>query len=106
MIIIVTIVWLLIIGFILLIVRSGHNQDNTIRVACLRDEARRIYPHIPLEKALDCLYIDRLRTILYAHKKGNFDTEELEEDLILLLNERNAIIMQSLQQLNNERGEL
>lgn len=69
--------------------KVSAESDERMQRALLVEEAKKKYPNVMLSTALDRLYCETLREIKRNHTKGNYDTEDLEERLILLFNERN-----------------
>lgn len=77
--------------------KASAESDERMHRALLVEEAKRKYPNMMLSSALDRLYCETLREIKRNHKKGNYDTQDLEDRLILLFNERNYWLQQEIE---------
>ncbi len=73
------------------LVRSSHQDDASARRTELLDEAIQLSPHLDLAGAVDALYVQRIRAIKQALAEGN-DTDDLEDDMVILMNERLSLL--------------
>lgn len=71
----------------------AHEEDENKRRAIIIYLARSLWPGVDLCQALDYLYALTLRDIKSEYALGN-DTSEMQEDLIVIQNERNRLLMQ------------
>lgn len=86
------------------IARSGPSDDNSLRRKQLLKEALNQFPAVSLVEAVDFLYIRTLRQIIAKQEKGE-DTEQLEDDLVILMSERTRILREYIQgELRREKA--
>lgn len=88
----------IIVVLIIASVRGGAKVDESTRRQLLLDEARRTYPNLKLVQAVDCLYVERIRRAKAAARSGKSFDEivEIEEDIVLLTNERSLLLQKEI----------
>lgn len=85
---------------VIAVVSGGHKFDEQMRGQQLIEEAKRKYPRKSLLEALDLLWRETIKELKLLSKHGK-NTEDLERDCIILLNERSKLIETTIE---NESG--
>ncbi len=82
------------------IVFQSSKMDEEVERMLLRKEIDEKYPNMRRSSALNLLYEETIRKIITERKQGNA-TDDLEDKLWLILNERNAEISNEIEQESN-----
>jgi hypothetical protein len=77
--------------WVVALIKSGHDRDEKTRREILLQRASDLYPLHDVCTALDKLYAQTLREIKAGIAKDD-DTSELQDDLRIIINERNRIL--------------
>ncbi|HOV99266.1 MAG TPA: hypothetical protein PK595_06820 [Bacteroidota bacterium] len=80
----------------------SSEADEQVKRMLLRREAMDKYPNLPMSVALSNLYNETFKSIKKERQAKN-DTEELEEKLILIYNERNLALQEELDEESSVR---
>lgn len=99
--IIIVFIGLVIFIAMLCIVSLSSKCDDVMAQHLIAREAQKKHPTMSYIESIDALYKETLIEINQKRQNG-IDTEELEEKLILLINERNKYIIHGITHGNKE----